>query len=149
MYFLIFYIQQLLSQETFTLKERWTLRLLHLCCPAPSASDLEGDNPCQSITLHSQSHQVMPAGLISALDDSKGENEGKPFRRAHFTKLKNLLMAPSLWWVPCDLCTLEMMDTGDLKVAGYFRLYCFVPISLKLDNLVLGKSRIAVSGVNK
>lgn len=42
-----------------------------------------------------------------------------------------------------------MMDTGYLKVAGYFQLNCFVAISLKLDNLVLRRSRIAAPRVDK
>lgn len=46
--------------------------LLRLRHSAASAGDLEGDNPCQSITLHSQSHQAAPAWPISAVVESKG-----------------------------------------------------------------------------
>lgn len=38
-----------------------------------------------------------------------------------------------------------MMDTGDLKVAGYFQ----VVISLKLNNLVLEKISSAAPGVDQ
>lgn len=52
---------------------------------APSAGDLEGDNPRQSIILHSQSHQAALTELISAVDKSKGENEGK-----HLSEVRTL-----------------------------------------------------------